>query len=78
MMTEPSRLSRREAEVLSLVVRGRSNSEIGLALHLSARTVQKHLERIYQKLGVRNRTEAAVQAYARRYRRSDLRKRRYG
>ncbi len=78
MMTEPGRLSRREAEVLSLVVQGQSNGEIALALQVSARTIQKHLERIYQKLGVRNRTEAAVQAYARRHRRSGARKKGYG
>lgn len=56
-------LTRREAEVLVWVAQGKSNAEIGTILELSARTVQKHLEHIYQKIGVETRTAAAARAY---------------
>ena len=55
-------LSHREAEVLLWVACGKTNIEIGTILGLSPRTVQKHLEHIYQKLGVENRTAAAARA----------------
>lgn len=58
-------LTKRELEVLTELATGYSNREIAARLHMSVRTVQKHLERIYQKLGVRNRTEAAVIACTR-------------
>jgi DNA-binding CsgD family transcriptional regulator len=61
---EPLGLSRREAEVLAWAVQGRSNYAIGRLLGISGRTVQKHLEHIYAKLGVWNRTEAATRALA--------------
>jgi DNA-binding CsgD family transcriptional regulator len=60
---EPLSLSHREAEVLSWVACGKTNGEIGMILDLSPRTVQKHLEHTYQKLGVENRTAAAAKAY---------------
>lgn len=53
-------LTHREQEVLQLVATGRSNQETADELGLSVRTVQKHLERAFRKLGVRSRTEAAV------------------
>ncbi len=53
-------LSTRESEVLGWVARGKTNPEIGQILGISRRTVQKHLERIYIKLGVENRTAAAT------------------
>jgi DNA-binding CsgD family transcriptional regulator len=56
-------LSARETDVLALVANGRSNVEIGAILGMSARTVQKHLEHIFQKLGVENRTAAAMRAW---------------
>jgi DNA-binding CsgD family transcriptional regulator len=56
-------LSVRETDVLALVADGRSNGEIGAILGMSARTVQKHLEHIFQKLGVENRTAAAMRAW---------------
>jgi DNA-binding CsgD family transcriptional regulator len=55
-------LSRRESDVLNWVTRGKSNAVIGSIMGLSPRTVQKHLEHIFQKLGVETRTSAAVWA----------------
>ncbi len=52
-------LTRREAEVLRWVARGKTNAEIGRILNVSTRTVQKHLEHIYEKLGVETRIAAA-------------------
>lgn len=53
-------LTPRESEVLAWVAKGKTNAEIGTILQLSGRTVQKHLEHIYQKLGVETRTTATV------------------
>ena len=58
----PLGLTRREIEVLQWVAQGKTNMEIGSILGLSHRTVQKHLEHIYQKLGVETRTTATVRA----------------
>jgi DNA-binding NarL/FixJ family response regulator len=55
-------ISRREAEVLALVARGQTNTQIAATLFLSASTVRKHLEHIYAKLGVTTRTLAAMRA----------------
>lgn len=52
-------LTQREAEILRWVADGKTNPEIAIILGISARTVQKHLERIYQKLGVECRMAAA-------------------
>jgi len=52
-------LSTRELDVLALVAEGRSNGEITRQLHISANTVKFHLQNIYQRLGVSNRTEAS-------------------
>jgi DNA-binding CsgD family transcriptional regulator len=52
----------READVLLWVAQGKSNRDIGAILGLSPRTVNKHLEQIYQKLGVENRASAAIAA----------------
>jgi DNA-binding NarL/FixJ family response regulator len=52
----------REAEVLLWIARGKSNRDIAEILSLSPRTVNKHLEQIYTKLGVENRTSAAALA----------------
>ena len=57
-------LTSRELEVLRLVVQGCSNREISLALHLGINTVKTHLAQVFEKLGVRDRTQAAVQAIA--------------
>lgn len=55
-------LTAREAEVLLWTARGKANRDIGQILGLSPRTVNKHLEQIYSKLGVENRTSAAALA----------------
>lgn len=52
-------LTTRECEVLMWVARGKSNRDVGDILGLSPRTVNKHLERIFVKLGVENRAAAA-------------------
>ena len=59
----PFGLGRREAEVLHWVTQGKTDADIGKILGLSPRTVQKHLERIYQKFGVENRTAAAAKVF---------------
>ena len=53
-------LSRREEEVLELLGAGLSNAVIGHRLGLTEKTVKNHLNHIFAKLGVRNRTEAVV------------------
>lgn len=53
-------LTDREGEVLFWLSQGKSNRDIAEILSLSARTVNKHLETIFQKLGVENRTSAAI------------------
>ena len=57
-------LTSREAQVLRHVATGGSNADIARELSLSARTVQKHLENAYRKLGVKTRSEAARIAWA--------------
>lgn len=52
----------READVLLWIANGKTNREIGLILEMSPRTVNKHLEQIFKKLGVENRTSAAALA----------------
>ncbi len=56
------RLTAREGEVLNWIARGKSDAQIGAILGISARTVQKHLQNLYAKLGVENRTAAANRA----------------
>jgi DNA-binding CsgD family transcriptional regulator len=51
-----------EMDVLRLVVSGKTNQEIGIALGISEKTVEKHLEGVFSKLGVASRVEAAVVA----------------
>jgi len=52
----------READVLLWIANGKTNREIGQILEMSPRTVNKHLEQIFKKLGVENRTSAAAAA----------------
>jgi LuxR family maltose regulon positive regulatory protein len=55
-------LTQREREILYLVAEGLTNNEIGDKAYISEVTVKVHLRHIYEKLGVRNRTEAALYA----------------
>jgi DNA-binding NarL/FixJ family response regulator len=63
-------LTTREGEVLSWLSKGKTNRDIAQILGLSPRTVDKHLEQIYAKLGVENRTAAAAIATSTRRRNS--------
>jgi DNA-binding NarL/FixJ family response regulator len=62
---EQEKLSTRELDVLELVVAGRSNKEIVSELTLSLSTVKHHLESIFAKLGVQDRTQATITAVQR-------------
>ncbi len=53
-------LTCRELEVLQLARQGKSNIQIGETLNITERTVRKHFENIFQKMGVSNRTEAVM------------------
>ena len=53
-------LSRREQEILAWLCRGDSNVDIATALGISPHTVKNHLQRIFRKIGVNNRTQAAA------------------
>jgi len=55
-------LTPREAEILSWVVQGKTNPEIGIILGIQLTTVKKHLESVFAKLGVENRTGAVTLA----------------
>jgi DNA-binding NarL/FixJ family response regulator len=55
-----SKFSRRELDVLELVSRGMTNTQVADQLGLSVHGIKFHLASIYRKLGVANRTEAAV------------------
>lgn len=58
----PEKLTHREIEVLSWLATGKTNRDIADILGMSPRTVNKHLEHIYVKLGVETRTAAAAVA----------------
>lgn len=60
-LTSKEQLSPREMEILASLAEGLSNKEIAVRLDISAGTVRAHLIRIYEKLHVRCRTEAAVE-----------------
>jgi DNA-binding NarL/FixJ family response regulator len=55
-------LTQREHDILALLAEGRSNREIAQRLYLSEKTVKAHLAAIFRKLGVTNRTQAAMMA----------------
>ena len=57
-----AQLTPREAEVLSWLAKGKTNRDIGEILGMSPRTVNKHLEHVYEKLGVETRAAAAALA----------------
>jgi DNA-binding response OmpR family regulator len=62
LLQKTLQLTGREAEVLLWISRGKSNREIGEILHISPRTVNKHLEQVFVKLGVENRASATARA----------------
>lgn len=55
-------LTQRETDILSLLAEGKSNRDISRALFLSEKTVKAHLAAVFRKLGVSNRTQAAMAA----------------
>jgi two-component system NarL family response regulator len=61
----PADLSAREMEVLSLIVNGKSNKQIGFSLGIAEHTVKNHVKNILDKLGVDDRTQAATAAIQR-------------
>lgn len=54
------RLTKREKQVLYWIVEGKTNGDIGRILEISPRTVEKHCESIFRKLGIENRYAAIV------------------
>lgn len=60
--TTPSKLSRRELEVLQHIQLGLTNRQIAQKLYVSTNTVNKHVQRVLRKLAVSNRVQAAVYA----------------
>ena len=55
-------LSEREGQVLNFLIKGRSNKEIGVELHLCEATIKAHLKTLFAKLNVQDRTAAAITA----------------
>jgi DNA-binding NarL/FixJ family response regulator len=62
VVAEPERLTRREREVLELIAAGRSNKRIAFELGISEKTVKTHVGHLLAKLGVTDRTQAALLA----------------
>ena len=62
VLAEPERLTRREREVLELIVKGRANKRIAFELGISEKTVKTHVGHLLAKLGVSDRTQAALLA----------------
>jgi len=60
--TEPIQLSPRELEVLTLLARGAANKEIATSLGITEGTVKNHMTSLFTKLGVSQRTQAALRA----------------
>lgn len=56
------KLTKRERDVLALLVKGNSNKEMADSMFISEKTVKNHLTSIFRKLGVKDRTQAAVYA----------------
>ena len=63
---ERAYLTERELAILRLIADGATTKEIGTQLFLSEATVKRHTRRIFDKLGVRNRSEAVAEAYKRK------------
>lgn len=69
-MTRPAgwtSLTSKEKDVLMLLAEGKTNAAIARPSGISSRTVQKHLERIFVKLGARSRTEVVAMVYRKRF-----------
>ena len=64
VVSHDSRLTSREQDVLALVTLGMSNREIAAKLNVGVSTVKAHLSSVFWKLGVSNRTQAAVVGHA--------------
>ncbi len=64
-MLMPLGLTEREAETLFWLAQGKANADLCILLNVQLTTIKKHLEKIYQKLGVENRTAAAAMALER-------------
>ncbi|MBT9151589.1 MAG: Transcriptional regulatory protein LiaR [candidate division WS2 bacterium] len=60
---EEDNLTRREIQVLFLIADGKCNREIAEDLYISEKTVKNHVSNIFKKIGVVDRTQAAVYAY---------------
>jgi len=60
--SQRQQLTERERDVVELLIKGRSNKEIACSLFISEETVKSHLKTLFAKLGVRDRTEAAIAA----------------
>lgn len=63
MPPEVARLTDREREILVLIARGRSNTEIADELHLAGSTIKSHVSSLFAKVGVQNRAQAVIVAY---------------
>jgi DNA-binding NarL/FixJ family response regulator len=61
-VSDVAQLTEREREILALLARGASNREISETLYIAGGTVKNHLSNILGKLGVRDRTQAALKA----------------
>lgn len=62
IVIEQEILSAREYEVLKLIAKGLSNKEIAETLFVSVNTIKSHVQKIFEKLDVQNRTQAIVKA----------------
>jgi DNA-binding CsgD family transcriptional regulator len=56
-------LTPREAEVMGLLARGRSNADLAVALDISGRTAEKHVQNAFAKLGAKTRSQAAARVW---------------
>ena len=61
-MPETAKLTKREIEILSLIVEGHSSKQVAELLYVSKRTVDFHLDNVYDKLQVTNRMQALQRA----------------
>jgi DNA-binding NarL/FixJ family response regulator len=61
---QPSALSQRERDILTLIAQGKTNLEIAETLHVSTKTVEYHLTGMFQRFDVRNRTELTHYAFS--------------